>query len=436
MAGGRSDKAAPGPLPHGLWAVAGPGSLPSWLLLPGVPAGPRGRAAPSGPPPPGGLRRSLAKAWPPLKSPDTPEVSRPLTPSWGPMPPWGPGGTGCHQVLLCGGQRAVPSFKGAGGSLWAPPLPDWGHQRARRRSGRLLGQARSCPGLHLQREGPGWPSPTLGPAGGPSRRPEATPPHPKVLPPEPLGSAIRVGVHPIWPGPSPNWRHVKPQWRGWCVASWGLGCNPTSPHDHPVSTKFEELLEAQGAQSLGVDGAGIGQATPLFPASLQGHQSAGPALQTEAPCPLSAHWSPHLTSWGRPRASLCLHRRPEGGSILGGGGQRTGREALDCQPHPASAVVLLASLRPSWPAPKCPLPTAPGLPSHCPGIGGVRTGSSTIVLFSPLSGPRLTILSLDPPGLRTRMWHISRVTGEELRLPCPRCPTWGAGGVQASLLHS
>ena len=233
------------------------------------------------------------------------------------MPPWGPGGTRCHQVLLCGGQRAVPSFKGAGGSLWAPPLPDWGHQRARRRSGRLLGQARSCPGLHLQREGPGWPSPTLGPAGGPSRRPEATPPHPKVLPPEPLGSAIRVGVHPVWPGPSPNWWHIKPQWRGWCVASWGLGCNPTSPHDHPVSTKFEELLEAQGAQSLGVDGAGIGQATSLFPASLQGHQSAGPALQTEAPCPLSAHWSPHLTSWGRPRASLCLHRRPEGGSILG-----------------------------------------------------------------------------------------------------------------------
>ena len=175
-------------------AAGGPGAS-GLLLLPGVAGRPRGQAPPSGPPPPGqacvtgGPRTHSAAAQPLPELPEAPKVSRLLA-----------GGRGPQASPLANSMRPrfcrvwatgqCPASKRQEEAFGPHPCP----------SGDIKGPARGVVG---GREGAALPtapsvsvegaagraSPTLGPAGGPSWRLQAT-----TL--GPLGSAIEVGASP------------------------------------------------------------------------------------------------------------------------------------------------------------------------------------------------------------------------------------------------
>lgn len=160
-----------------------------WFLLPWVRVA---QETGTGPQPlhQDGLSIDPAQFQPPPQSPETPEVSRPVSQCWGPHASPGPGGTRCLGSAVCGPQ----------GRAWL--------QRGRRKP---LGPARLCQSRDIKGPPEGWQALGTGaelrapflegvarvglPHPGPEGGPDSTPRHPHPTPWGPLRRTMEEGTH-------------------------------------------------------------------------------------------------------------------------------------------------------------------------------------------------------------------------------------------------
>lgn len=282
------------------------------------------------------------------------------------------------------------------------------------------GAAHGC----LQRERPGRTSPTLGPARGPSWRPQATTQGATswVSGNRHRGACAPLGARAFSQLATPAaWQ------RGWW-GSWGVRPRPTPPLDHQdVMEDLPDIRGCSGAQARtmvpgmrrwgrGASGVPIaGQPAPLPGLSPQGVSPRGRPLEPVV-TPTIAPSVPDQEKDGQQRWGTARGARPpslpaQGRLHPGRSGTRSRSRSprwsaelslastrFGAQPWVLSKWACVGKARSRWPQ---------VLPSHLPGSSRVWTGSAPLHLAGPSPWP-----SACPPELEVCMQQTLRVTGE------------------------